>query len=56
MSQISSTVTPVVAQTFDGDMIMLCSYLYVFKGTYKHISKTKAIEAATSITKENTKT
>ena len=37
MSQISSTVTAVVVQTFDGDICcsMLCCYLYVFKDTYQ---------------------
>ena len=34
MSQISSTVIPVIAQTLDGGMIVFYSVLYTFDSTY----------------------
>ena len=50
------TAIPVGAQTLDGDMIVLCSFLHAFESTYKNIPKTNSFRAATLITKEKAKT
>ena len=51
MSDIFSTVIPVVAQTLDGG-IMFSACLYLFETTFKNIWKSNSVGEAPLITKE----
>ena len=55
MSDVFSTVIPVVALILDGGM-MLCYFLYLLDNIYKNISKTTSFGATTLIINGNTKT
>lgn len=56
MSDVFSTVFPVVALILDGGMIMFGYFLYLLENIYKNISKTTSVGATTLVIKGNTKT